>query len=152
MPTPVTERDAIVATFAEVAEQSFFAYAEPADPAPDDLAACTEWIDARVSFTGPFAGSLTVTLPASLAYELCGSFLGYGPEDPLARESVDDMAGELANMACGAWLTAAQGSHVFALAHPDVNRVSGAPPSPLVWLACNGQPVGVTLESTVGEA
>ncbi len=145
MLTPTIERDAIIASFAEVAEQSFFAFAEPLDGTPEDVSTFTEWMEARVGFTGPYAGRMTVTLPVSLGYELCGSFLGYGPEDPLDRTAVEDLVGELANMACGAWLTNAKSTECFALTHPEVTRVAQPPTRPLLWMSCNGQPISFTL-------
>lgn len=146
MLTSATERDALAASFTEVAEQSFFAYAEAAEPAPEDVAACGDWLQAYVRFTGPFEGDMRLTIPTSLGYELCGAFLGCGPEEALADSAVSDLVGELANMACGAWLTNTHSAKCFALTHPEVSRVTEPPASHLLWLSCNGQPVSVALE------
>jgi len=148
MLTPATERDALASAFATVAEQSFFAYAEAEDPTPGDVAACPDWMQASVRFTGLFAGHLRVTVPTSLGFELCGAFLGTAPDEVLADTAVSDLLGELANMACGTWLTDAHSAQSFALTHPEVSHVAGPPPSPLLWMSCNGQPVSVALEES----
>ena len=75
--SPVSERDALVASFCEVAEQSFFAFAEPlSNPAESGAAEVAEWIVATVRFHGAVDGAIRITLPAALGLDLCGAFLG----------------------------------------------------------------------------
>lgn len=140
-----TERDRLAASFCSVAEQSFFAFGEAAEPSLDEITGCVEWMEALVHFSGPSAGRFVVTLPSVLGAELCASFLGCGPDEPMDPHALEDLVGELANMACGAWLTDVRRASAFALSHPDVRRVSAPPETPLVWMACNAQPVALTV-------
>lgn len=139
------DRERLITTFCAVAEQSFFAFAEAAEPSLDEITGSGEWMEALVHFSGPVAGRFVVTLPAGLGAELCAAFLGCGPDEPLDPHALDDLVGELANMACGTWLTDVRRSDAFALSHPDVRRVPAPPEMPLVWMACNGQPVALTV-------
>lgn len=146
MPTsPIADRDALVASFCQVAEQSFFAFAEAVVPAPDEVAAYDSWIEALVHFSGPTRGQLVLAVPASLGVELCGAFLGSGPDEVPDSFAVDDLVGELANMAVGAWLTNVCPADCFALSHPAVRRAEAGPACPETWMACNGQPVAMTV-------
>lgn len=140
-----TERDRLVTSFCGVAEQSFFAFAEAAEPSLDEITSCVEWMEALVHFSGPVAGRFVVTLPSALGAELCAAFLGCGPDEPMDPLGLEDLVGELSNMACGAWLTDVRRSDAFALSHPEVRRVPAPPETPLVWMACNGQPVALTV-------
>lgn len=142
--SPTTERDLIVSSFSSVAEQSFFAFAEAAEPDPVDLTGSAEWMEALVHFSGPVAGRFTVTLPNVLGVELCAAFLGCGPDEPVDPSALEDLVGELANMVCGAWLTNVRRADAFALSHPEVRHVSGPAETPTVWMACNGRPVALS--------
>jgi hypothetical protein len=96
-----TERGALDRALMVVAEESFFAMVDPVpDVMPVDegsiLAAC-------VVFEGTFSGSLTCRMPRALAHELTGAFTG--EEVSSGGGSVNDLAGEFANMVCGRWLS-----------------------------------------------
>ncbi|MCC7180194.1 MAG: chemotaxis protein CheX [Acidobacteria bacterium] len=108
-----------------VAEGSLFAWAEPCDAARfEALLAARDagepWLSASVAFVGPFEGIATLSLPEALAVDLCASFSGLAAED-LAADQVRDFTGELANMACGAWLTHSYRSERFDLRAPVVS-------------------------------
>lgn len=144
--SPVAEREALVASFCEVAEQSFFAFAEPTAPPTEGVDVHAEWMQAVLEFHGPADGRMRVTLPSALGLELCCAFLGAGPEDELTPGAVEDLVGEFANMACGAWLTAIRRADAFALTHPEVTRVSQPPVDETLWMSCNNYPVALAIE------
>jgi len=107
-----------------VAEQSFFAVAEPADDRSFGVAASQvpRWLVATVGFEqGTLAGSVTCTLPEKLANGLFDAFTGRDPGEaaPIAT-LVHDLVGEFSNMVCGAWLTRVESSRTFTLSHPSV--------------------------------
>src|SRR5580765_6925916 len=90
-----------------VAEQSFFAVAEPADDRSFGVADARgpRWLVATVGFDqGTLAGSVTCTLPEKLANGLFDAFTGRDPGEaaPVAT-LVHDLVGEFSNMVCGAW-------------------------------------------------
>src|SRR5262245_33921102 len=124
---PATERDRLSDVLARVAERSLFAFAEPADPAGISTEVDGGWIEARVSFRGPFSGVMTLVVPATLARQLCSAFLGQDPDEPLEDEALCDFVGEVSNMVCGAWLTGIDAASCFDLAHPEARPIGVAP-------------------------
>lgn len=145
------DRAALDRALTIVAEESFFAMV---DPVPDDLTSVAgpflsdrpSLVRARVTFDGGFAGALCCTMPRTLAHELTAAFSGAAPEDiAVADPSVDDLAGEFANMVCGRWLTDIAPQQLFSLAHPSVEALAapraGSVPAGLL----NGQPVWIEL-------
>jgi hypothetical protein len=123
----LTDPDAATAMFEavrSVAEQSFFAVAEPGDDRSFDALAkqVPRWLVATVRFEqGPLAGSVSCTLPENLAHGLFDAFTGRDPADPAPTDTlVHDLVGEFSNMVCGAWLTRVEGSRTFTLSHPSV--------------------------------
>src|SRR6185295_1400781 len=111
--------DAIFAALQAVAERSFFASAERCDQqAFDGLAAeVPAWLVSSVGFTeGASAGVMACSLPSALAERLFHAFTGRDPSDPApAPEEIHDLAGEFANMVCGAWLSQSASGRAFAL-------------------------------------
>ena len=107
-----------------VAEQSFFAVAEPGDDRSFDALAkhVPRWLVATVRFEqGPTAGSVSCTLPENLAHGLFDAFTGRDPADPAPTDIlIHDLVGEFSNMVCGAWLTRVEGGRTFTLSHPLV--------------------------------
>ena len=135
-----TERGALDRALMVVAEESFFAMVDPVpDVMPVDegsiLAAC-------VAFEGTFSGSLTCRMPRALAHELTGAFTG--EEVSSGGESVNDLAGEFANMVCGRWLSDVAPQSLFRLAHPVVVPVARPKRAPTGVI--NGQPIWVDLK------
>jgi CheY-specific phosphatase CheX len=111
-----------------VAEQSFFAVAEPSDERSFGVAAVQvpRWLVATVGFEqGPIAGSVSCTLPERLANGLFDAFTGRDPGEPApAATMIHDLVGEFSNMVCGAWLTRVEGGRTFTLSHPAVEPVT----------------------------
>ena len=97
---------------------------------------------------------MTVALPVDLARDLCAAFLGIDAADINDEASVQDLAGEFANMACGTWLTSLREDSCFALEHPQVRLADAAPLADVV-VAVNDRPVVVHLRmgaATASEA
>jgi CheY-specific phosphatase CheX len=107
-----------------VAEQSFFAVAEPSDDRSFGIASTQvpKWLVATVRFEqGQLAGSVSCTLPERLATGLFDAFTGRDPGEPQPSSTmVHDLVGEFSNMVCGAWLTRVESSRTFTLSHPSV--------------------------------
>jgi CheY-specific phosphatase CheX len=122
---------AMLAAVRSVAEQSFFASAEPCDDHAFDKLSATvsRWLVATVMFEeGPFVGSMACTLSEDLAHALFDAFAGRDPSAAApARDEVDDLVGEFSNMVCGAWLTVVASGQIFSLSHPIV-KVASEPP------------------------
>jgi CheY-specific phosphatase CheX len=83
-----------------------------------------------------------------MARDLAAAFLGM-PEDELdpAAATVSDLAGELANMVCGCWLTATQPNGLFDLAHPVVNSAE-RPDATWHGVLVNGFPLALRANTT----
>ena len=113
---------------AEVAEQVYFADAEQgeAEQFAAELEARGAWLHARVGFRGLVTGSLEILLPPDLVSELGIAALG-GVSGALTDEQLNDVAGEMANMLCGALLTRANRDQRFELMPPQVVRVMDLP-------------------------
>jgi len=123
----LTDADAASAMFdavRTVAEQSFFAVAEPSDDRSFSVAAVQvpRWLVATVGFEqGTLSGTVSCTLPEHLANGLFDAFTGRDPGDPAPGVAlIHDLVGEFSNMVCGAWLTRVEGSRTFTLSHPSV--------------------------------
>ena len=135
---PLTDPASVVQAVCNVAERSFFAFAEPADAASADTLAPagTRAMSASVRFSGPCAGVMHVTMAVELTRELAALFSG-DPDLTFSDADLTDMAGEFGNMVTGAWLTAADATSTFDLAAPVVTYVDVLPhidiPTLLVW-------------------
>lgn len=137
---PLAETDPVAAAVCNVAERSFFAFAEPGD-----LGVTEPALSAVVHFRGPVAGEMRVTLPVALTLELAQMFSG-DPDIEGSRDNLIDMAGEFANMVTGSWLTATDSGSVFNLDAPQVSDAGAEPPAaaPLnLLMQINGQPVAL---------
>jgi len=144
-PVPtLTEVESIKQAVTNVAERSFFAFAETvaAATAADLVANGAPALMSEVRFSGPYRGDVRVTMPVALARELAQQFSG-DPSLEFSEADLADMAGEFANMVTGAWLTAADASSMFDLTAPEVSRVPAAP-SVALMMQINGQPVGLS--------
>jgi hypothetical protein len=117
---------AVATAVVRVAEESLFAWAEPAvaDPAAWPAG---PWWHASVAFTGPLAGRMDVALPETLGRELLCSFAGLEPGAEISADQLGDFVGEFANMSCGTWLTSLARSQTFTLLSPIVGHADGPP-------------------------
>jgi hypothetical protein len=134
VPTPEEHIGPLTLALCHVAERSFFAVAEPCSPSDfADLVQVTPgpYLESAVSFVGAFAGRVTLVLPVALAREFLAAFMGETGDDAVSPTALVDVAGELANMACGKWLTDVCGRRRFDLHAPEVRHMaSGWVPSP----------------------
>jgi hypothetical protein len=142
---------AIFVAVRRVAEQSFFAVAEPRDDLSFDALAerVPRWLVATVKFEeGPLVGSMSCTLPENLAQTLFDAFTGRDPEEPApALDQIHDLAGEFSNMVCGVWLTHVASRQTFALGHPVVESAPapGSAGGLRLLVAIDDLPVAVDL-------
>jgi CheY-specific phosphatase CheX len=150
-PSPAEHHDALREALVEVAESSFFAYVDVADPERfRELAVRTDkWIQATVLFDGAFGGAVMIVLSESLARELFNAFLGAEPGVVALDGPLFDLVGEFGNMVCGSWLTRTCQRRRFDLRHPEVSRVLREQVTPeeqdCLLLAINDQPCYVRL-------
>jgi CheY-specific phosphatase CheX len=139
MPSPCHSSAPLRAALVKVAETSFFAFTDPADPAERlDVA---EWYTASVRFGGPFTGTVTVTLPVPLGHELACAFLG---GEDVSDQIVRDLCGEFVNQVTGTWLTGLDDGVCFDLDGPVVTQTRARPGHGEI-LRVNDQPVIVHL-------
>ena len=150
-PDVVEQHQSVQEALVEVAENSFFAFVDPleGDAVAEAMAPVTSWLEASVTFTGAFGGTMRLVVAEPLALELFASFLGLEPGEATDDARLFDLVGEFGNMVCGSWLTRSCQRRRFDLQHPVVVR-SAAAEAPLqgegLSLALNGQPVFVRLE------
>ena len=130
--TPDRLRAMLPEVVAAVSEEAFFGWADTcegdelaellstqAGTAPDSY-----WLHATVRFTGAVTGSLELLMPAELSRELGVAMLGWPAANVLTDALLADMAGEVANMICGALLTRAYSGDGFELVPPLVARAA----------------------------
>lgn len=105
-----------------------FSFTDPLDregvltPGGPVLAAEVRFSEVRSA--GARAGAVRLAAPAELCRRLAAEASG-AESDDVATEAAGDMLGELANMVCGQWLTAAFGTgRVFRLSPPQGSTVS----------------------------
>jgi CheY-specific phosphatase CheX len=149
-PEVVEQHQSVQEALVEVAENSFFAFVDPIDgeALADAVAAAPSWLEASVTFTGAFGGTMRIVVAEPLALELFASFLGLEPGEAADDARLFDLVGEFGNMVCGSWLTRSCQRRRFDLQHPVVVRqVVVEPPADGegLSLALNGQPVFVRL-------
>jgi chemotaxis protein CheY-P-specific phosphatase CheC len=114
---------------AQVTEQTFEAlsFMLPADEVAADAAA-EEHVTASVGFTGPCAGHVCLTAPASLLAPLAEGMLGSAAGAP-NEEQQQDALGEVLNVICGHLLPLMGGREaVFRVAAPQVPAADATEP------------------------
>lgn len=155
--------DSVGTALADVAERSFFAFADACDRAAFDeaVAALPEphWQVAVLSFSGDPSGTMCCAVPAALTAQLFDSFTGRSPEEPEpSAVLVNDLLGEFLNMVCGAWLSHVPSSTVFELSRPTVASMPNgwnpwctlAPTEFASWATIDGMPVMVLVHLEEG--
>jgi CheY-specific phosphatase CheX len=105
----------------EVLENMFFSGVIGEVPGEPD----GERLCATVAFAGSNEGELTVSATASTVAVLAAAFLGI-EEDELADTQVRSVAGELANVLCGALLGHLEPTGNFRISPPRITDVQGA--------------------------
>lgn len=140
VPSPLEHVETLRTCLVDVAQESFFSYAEPCSverfrealEMVDGAAAGSggRWLSAHVDFDGAFAGRVTVVLPYTLSCDMAAGIAGLMPGDPIEESLVVDAIGEFANMVCGTWLTRACVHRRFDLQPPAVLVIPDLPPAP----------------------
>ena len=111
--------------FPKVLEKQVFMFAEEI-PLEEAVAPDLEWVEARISFHGPFTGALSMAIPREIEYEIAANFLGKDADDPAVAACADDSLKEILNVVCGHMLTALAGeTPVFDLSIPSVVPLTG---------------------------
>lgn len=110
--------------FPEVLQKQIFMFAE--EMTLDDLPlSASDWVESRIYFTGPFSGSLQLSLPKEIELEIAANFLGKDVDDPDLPKFSDDALKEILNVLCGHMLTALAGDEpVFDLSIPTVTPLT----------------------------
>lgn len=95
--TPVFSTEALERLSRAVLEDAAFLLVEAATelPLPDRV------VQARLAFTGPGRGSMTLTTTPALAREVAANMLGIDEADEDAVGHADNALGELLNIVCG---------------------------------------------------
>jgi hypothetical protein len=149
---------ALIRAVRDVAERSFFAFAEPCDDVR--FAALVDgvnrWYCASIQFEEAHAsGMVDCLLSDRLAGDLFDAFSGRHHDDPEPQPAaMADLLGEFANQVCGAWLTRAANRLTFTLRTPRVTVASGsafAPDENAVTLTLNDRPLAVRVRPVVRE-
>lgn len=92
------------------------------------LPAGAVWLECRISYSGPFSGTLRCWCTQSFASQLAANLLGTRPDSDAVREGVGDALGEFMNIVCGQLVTAWHGTDpVFDLSIPTVNECRETP-------------------------
>ena len=122
--TPAETVAGLARALADVGERSFYGFVDVPDRErfAEAANAATDWIRAEVDFHGARDGTVHLAVPAVLVDSLVGAFIGDRSGVPFAS-AIEDLAGEFANMVCGAWLTRAQSDAMFSLGRPGVHRM-----------------------------
>lgn len=119
--------------FAKVLEKQVFLFAEDLDVS--EIPEGGEWVEASMSFHGPFGGSLSLALPKEAELEISANFLGKDADDPDVAKCAEDSIKEILNVVCGHMLTALAGEDpVFDLSIPKVRGLPDAERSALAAL------------------
>ena len=136
-PSPGEHVDALKKALVDVAQESFFSFAEDCSSerfseALKMVAAAegdpgSRWLSSYVDFDGAFAGRVTVILPFALATDMAAAIAGLMPGDRIEQPLVFDATGEFANMVCGTWLTRACVHRRFDLRPPAVSVMPVTP-------------------------
>lgn len=128
--------------FSRVLEKQAYLFAE--DMEIGDMPEAGDWVEARMSFQGPFEGNLSLALSKAAELEIAANFLGKEADDPDVARFADDSLKEILNVVCGHMLTALAGEDpVFDLSIPNVQAVS---PSDWTALAAMPDSLGFDLE------
>jgi len=102
-----------------VLEKLAFIFSFPEDER--DQMDYTTAVATRVSFAGPFSGSLVMAVAAEALPELAGNMLGIDEDEETTTEQQHDALKELINVVCGNLLPAISGKQsVFNVNTPEI--------------------------------
>lgn len=112
---------ALLAAAPEVMETMFFSEALVSEAPAENEAPV---VRAIVAFSGEPHGNLSAEVDEPAARRLAADFVGAMEPDELSPKQVEEVVGELANMLCGAMLTALHTDRIFELATPVVSHAT----------------------------
>jgi len=111
---------AVSATFLAVAEQLAFMFGEPVCKRTV-LEADSDYVLARLSFTGDVAGTLSLAVPTGCVPQIAANILGLEPEEMEGDAMARDSLGEMLNVVCGHVIPAIAGKGAdFRLGAPAI--------------------------------
>ncbi|MEN6606677.1 MAG: chemotaxis protein CheX [Bryobacteraceae bacterium] len=140
--------DALLASAAQdVLETMFFATicGRSSEWAPQDQVCVT----VKLPFHGTPSGALQLTAPMAVIRSIAVAFLGAEDEDSVDDSQVRAVAGELANVVCGAALSRIESATTFALDAPEVTESTlneARPASARVLFDLDCGPIAAELE------
>jgi len=98
------------------------------DDESPDVPKDAAWLECRISYQGPFNGTLRCWCTRNFALQLAANLLGLSLEDDEANEGMGDAVCEFMNVVCGQFVTAWYGTDpVFNLSIPSVVECPAAP-------------------------
>ena len=115
----------LTTVFSEVLASLAFMFTdgEQHEPPPD-----TVWLETKISYYGPFQGTLCFCCTQEFSTLLAANLLGIDAEDERAVTAGEDASKEFMNIVCGQLVTALYGTEpVFNLSIPQL-EVMDAPP------------------------
>lgn len=121
---PIAGEPALVVAALDQALTGFaFMYGGPG-AAEETLVRPGEVMRARMGFSGPATGMVTMLVPFELAVEMAANALGTETSDPMAHDAAGDMVGELLNMTTGRLAIEISGGAAVDLSPPEVSRAN----------------------------
>lgn len=119
METKEQIKDTLYHVAEDVLEKLAFIFSFPEDERDQMDYATT--VSARVSFAGPFTGTLIMAVAAEALPELAGNMLGLDDDEETTTEQQHDALKELINVVCGNLLPAISGKQsVFNVNTPEI--------------------------------
>ena len=109
--------------FCDVLERMAFMFGEPVDA--DELPQCSgTFYLTKMTFSGAFAGELSLAVPVEMCMEIAANVLGVDLDADFAQQESCDALKEVLNVTCGNLLTAIAGDEpVFDLEPPQVSEL-----------------------------
>lgn len=146
----------LTTVFSEVLASLAFMFTddEQQNPPPD-----TVWLETRISYFGPFRGTLFLRCTRDFSTLLAANLLGIDSEDDQAATAAEDASKEFMNIVCGQLVTALYGTEsVFNLSIPQLDVMSAPPDLDIpddprvstLWV--EGSPVQLSYVSKVQDA
>jgi len=122
---PTTSRPDLATIVGDVLGDLAFLVSGDKPPVPASGAA---WMECRISYSGPVAGTLHCWCTRDFAVQLAANLLGLSPQNQEVQSGLGDALCEFINVVCGQWVTACHGTGlVFDLSIPTASPCTPAP-------------------------
>lgn len=117
------QKELLEKVFVEVLEKMAYVFAQPTRK--DSIPAAEEECSlARMTFTGPMAGTLILAAPSAASREIAANIMGMEPESDMVIDMASDAIKEVLNVTCGHVLTSLAGVRpVFNVTTPDISHL-----------------------------